>query len=255
VLQLLGYRLPTLLLAGQHSLTPEWPLLQPFHKMPLQARHAVLQRWAHSSLPPLRKVGHTHSKLSDAAVQLRNTAPTHCSVALPLHVAAGGLASSVAAITAGKCVSHILAKHLRVLRHPSAAAAVPCWQAYKALKSLVSAAVLTHIDPATGSNPCFDALGYIQGDRLQERGLGPLPAAAEAAEEVLCSATVHVPQLVADGMDVQVGSARQLLRSMPCVVCAGTRSNGMGSKPLDAQVSSWPRLHCKGSPHHSEVRC
>jgi hypothetical protein len=60
VLQLLGHRLPTLLLAGQHSLTAQWPLVQPFHKMPLQARHAVLQGWAHSSLPPLRKVGLMH---------------------------------------------------------------------------------------------------------------------------------------------------------------------------------------------------
>jgi hypothetical protein len=90
---------------------------------------------------------------------------------------------------------------------PCAAVAVLRWQAYKGLKALVSAAILTHIDPATGTNPCFDALGYTPGNKLQERGLGPLPAAAEAAEEVLCSATVHVPQLVADGLDVQVGSA------------------------------------------------
>lgn len=80
-------------------------------------------------------------------------------------------------------------------------------QAYKGLKGLLAAAILTHIDPATGTNPCFQALGYSQGDRLQEQGLGPLPAAAEAAEEVLCSATVHVPELVAAGLDVQVGGA------------------------------------------------
>jgi hypothetical protein len=108
------------------------------------------------------------------------------------------------------CVSTFLEKQPRcVLCDPSAAAAVLCWQAYKGLKALVSAAILTHIDPATGTNPCFDALGYSQGSKVQERGLGPLPAAAEAAEEVLCSATVHVPQLVADGLDVQVGGAGQ----------------------------------------------
>ncbi|WIA29237.1 hypothetical protein OEZ86_011745 [Tetradesmus obliquus] len=135
-LQLLGYRLPTLLMAGHHSLSPQWPLLQPFHKMPLQARQAVLRSWAHSSLPQLRK-------------------------------------------------------------------------AYKGLKGLLAAAILTHIDPATGTNPCFQALGYSQGDRLQEQGLGPLPAAAEAAEEVLCSATVHVPELVAAGLDVQACLAKR----------------------------------------------
>jgi hypothetical protein len=74
VLQLLGYRLPTLLLAGQHSFTAQWPLVQPFHKMTLQARHAALQGLAHSSLPPLRKVGHTHSKLSVATAQWQSVA-------------------------------------------------------------------------------------------------------------------------------------------------------------------------------------
>ncbi|KAF6266547.1 GMC oxidoreductase-domain-containing protein [Scenedesmus sp. NREL 46B-D3] len=136
LLQLLGHRLPTLLLAGQHCLSAQWPLLQPFHQMPLEARQAVLQGWAHSSLPPLRK-------------------------------------------------------------------------AYKGLKALLAAAILTHIDPATGSNPCFEALGYTQGDRLREIGLGPLPTAAEAAEEVLCSATLHIPELVAAGVDVQACLAKR----------------------------------------------
>lgn len=69
-LQLLGYRLPTLLMAGHHSLSPQWPLLQPFHKMPLQARQAVLQSWAHSSLPQLRKVRGTATDASMPAAAL-----------------------------------------------------------------------------------------------------------------------------------------------------------------------------------------
>lgn len=62
---------------------------------------------------------------------------------------------------------------------------------------------MSHIDPATGTNPFFTAAGYTPGNQVIEKGLGAEQPVA-AVEELLASATVHVPQLVAQGKDVQV---------------------------------------------------
>lgn len=76
-------------------------------------------------------------------------------------------------------------------------------QIYKALKSIIAAALLTHIDPQTGTNPFFEGINYTPGNKVVETGLGPEQPVA-AIEEVLASATVDIAELVAKGFDVQV---------------------------------------------------
>eukprot|EP00775_Hariotina_reticulata_P007933 gene7933-8129_t len=70
---------------------------------------------------------------------------------------------------------------------------------YKALKSLIACVLLSHIDPATGTNPLFKELGYTPGSVMSEASAGPRLAAAAQAEEVLASATVHMPDVASMG--------------------------------------------------------
>lgn len=81
-------------------------------------------------------------------------------------------------------------------------------QVYKVLKSVIAAAVMSHIDPATGTNPFFDGVGYTPGNQVVERSLGP-EQPTPAVEELLATATVHVPDVVAQGWDVQVKESSQ----------------------------------------------
>lgn len=90
-------------------------------------------------------------------------------------------------------------------------------QAYKGLKALVASAILSSIDPVTGTSPTFQAMGYTPGPLREEPFLGPLPAAAQQVEEVLASATVHLPELVAKAADVQVGGCGQSAYTAVCV--------------------------------------
>jgi hypothetical protein len=68
-------------------------------------------------------------------------------------------------------------------------------QAYSGLKSLIASVLLSHIDPATGTNPLFKEIGYTPGSVMSEASAGPRLAAAAEAEEVLASATVHMPDV------------------------------------------------------------
>lgn len=75
---------------------------------------------------------------------------------------------------------------------------MPCLfvQAYKGIKAILAAVVFSHIDPETGTNPTYEALGYVPGNTFQDTAVGPPPPAAAEQEEVLASATVHMPDLV-----------------------------------------------------------
>jgi hypothetical protein len=54
----------------------------------------------------------------------------------------------------------------------------------------------SHIDPATGTNPFFKAIGYAAGNTVQDTVVGPPPPGAAEQEELIASAHVHMPQVV-----------------------------------------------------------
>jgi hypothetical protein len=60
LLALLAYRVPTLLLAGRHSLSNSWPFVQSVPEMDVASRHAMLTSWAQSWLPDLRQVSNSN---------------------------------------------------------------------------------------------------------------------------------------------------------------------------------------------------
>jgi hypothetical protein len=83
---------------------------------------------------------------------------------------------------------------------------------FAGLQSLQGPAGFIYPEPHRPSNrhqPMLRGHWLHAGQQAAGTGLGPLPLAAEAAEEMLCSATVHVPELVAHGQDVQVGGLEQ----------------------------------------------
>lgn len=57
LLQVMAYRLPTLLLAGRYCMSSRWPFVLTFPEMSVAQRHAMLMSWAHSPLTDLRQVG------------------------------------------------------------------------------------------------------------------------------------------------------------------------------------------------------
>jgi hypothetical protein len=69
-------------------------------------------------------------------------------------------------------------------------------QAYKGIKAILAAVMFSHIDPQTGTNPTFEALGYVPGNSFQDPAVGPPPPGAAEQEEVLATATVHMPDLI-----------------------------------------------------------
>ena len=80
-------------------------------------------------------------------------------------------------------------------------------QAYKGIKAILAASLYSHINPKTGTNPFFKAMGYVPGNRLQDTAVGPPPPGAAEQEEVLASAHIHLPkvlELMQDPAEVQV---------------------------------------------------
>lgn len=69
-------------------------------------------------------------------------------------------------------------------------------QAYKGIKAIFAAVLFSHIDPTTGTNPTFKALGFVPGNAFQDTAVGPPPPGAAEQEEVLASATVDMPQVL-----------------------------------------------------------
>ena len=61
ILELLQWRMGTLLLGGTAALSSSPPFLQPFTQLSLSARTSILQAWATSSIPKLLEVGGLHS--------------------------------------------------------------------------------------------------------------------------------------------------------------------------------------------------
>jgi hypothetical protein len=82
--------------------------------------------------------------------------------------------------------------------HASSAGSPLCLflQAYKGIKAIIAAVIFSHIDPQTGTNPTFEALGYVAGNTFQDTAVGPPPPGAAEQEELLASATVHMPGLI-----------------------------------------------------------
>lgn len=56
LLHVLRWRAGTLLLAGPQAITPTFPYVQPFSALPAAQQELMLQRWARSRIPLLRKV-------------------------------------------------------------------------------------------------------------------------------------------------------------------------------------------------------
>ena len=90
-------------------------------------------------------------------------------------------------------------------------------QAYKGIKAIIAAVLLSHIDPNTQTNPFYEAIGFVPGAELQDAGAGPPPATAAAQEEVLDSATIHLPDVLAtvgSSAGVQVMAALSLYKML-----------------------------------------
>lgn len=109
----------------------------------------------------------------------------------------------------------------------------PQKQAYKALKAILSASLLSHIDPATNTNPFFARLGYVPGNALKDStaGAGPAHPMAAEQEEVLASATIHLPGVLA-----ATGSAAAAQVGTPCAC-------GCLACQLDQGVWQWHIWH------------
>lgn len=106
-------------------------------------------------------------------------------------------------------------------------------QAYKGIKSLLSAVLLSFVDECTGTNPFYAAMGFTPGTAQHAAAAGSPPATAAANEEVLASATIHLPQLVAAAAGsvdaAQVGSCGGAGRTCTCLAAAGScRACGFG---------------------------
>lgn len=74
----------------------------------------------------------------------------------------------------------------------------------------MSAALLSHIDPHTNTNPFFEGMGFLPGNRLSDAAVGPQHAAAAELEEVIASAAAHLPDLLA---------SKGAAGAQVCVVC------------------------------------
>lgn len=70
-------------------------------------------------------------------------------------------------------------------------------QAYKGIKSILAAVLLSHVDPKTQSNPFFKGMGYVPGNAVHDTAVGAPPPGAAEQEELLASATVHLPDVLA----------------------------------------------------------
>jgi hypothetical protein len=110
-------------------------------------------------------------------------------------------------------------------QHLCAAWRVYLSQAYKGIKAIFAAVLFSHIDPATGTNPTFQALGFVPGNTFQDTAVGPPPPGAAEQEEVLASATVDMPQVLhtlGSAVAVQVRWRRLRLAAgpahIPCLV-------------------------------------
>lgn len=99
-------------------------------------------------------------------------------------------------------------------------------QAYKGIKAIFSAVLFSHIDPTTGTNPTFKALGFVPGNTFQDTAVGPPPPGAAEQEEVLASATVDMPELLhtlgsAAAAQVSMQQPYSRARARPCLFPAG----------------------------------
>lgn len=86
-------------------------------------------------------------------------------------------------------------------------------QAYKGIKAIFSAVLFSHIDPTTGTNPTFKALGFVPGNTFQDTAVGPPPPGAAEQEEVLASATVDMPEVL---HTLGSAAAAQVSLQQPC---------------------------------------
>jgi len=75
---------------------------------------------------------------------------------------------------------------------------VSACQAYKGVKAIVSAALLSHIDPHTNTNPFYEGMCFLPGNTLSDAAVGPQHATAAELEEVIASAAAHLPDLLAN---------------------------------------------------------
>jgi hypothetical protein len=72
----------------------------------------------------------------------------------------------------------------------------PGCQAYKGIKAILAAVLFSFIDPSTGTNPFFEAIGYEPGTKVQDTAVGPPPAGAADQEELIASAHINMPQVL-----------------------------------------------------------
>lgn len=93
---------------------------------------------------------------------------------------------------------------------------------------------MSHIDPATGTNPFFEGVGYTPGHHFVDRDLGPEQPVA-AVEELLATAIVDLPDVLSQGCDAEVRNNS--------LACTDTLWGGWGaSTPKSASV-----LHFMGT--------
>lgn len=101
-------------------------------------------------------------------------------------------------------------------------------QAYKGIKAILAASLYSHINPKTGTNPFFQAMGYVPGNRLQDTAVGPAPPGAAEQEEVLASAHIHLPkvlELMQDSAEVQVSWQQAGGCWQPCMCINSSQCN------------------------------
>jgi hypothetical protein len=117
-------------------------------------------------------------------------------------------------------------------------------QAYKGIKAILAAVLLSHIDPKTQTNPFFRGMGYVPGNAVHDTEVGPPPPGAAEQEELLVSATVHLPDVLAAAGSTAAAQVRRL------------EGRGSRSTPLLAVCSSVVHCSCcasKQAPVHQQL--